>query len=163
MTFRVTPKVYVAISSYVPDRANNFARKMCNPEAQKALPQIGSQSGAGPTAAGEADISGQVTVSDSHAFKQKGNDLIKENKLKAAIKAYKSALKAADVEHVDDQEKAVLLSNRSYAYIKCSLFVKVATKISEFALSINSSFHLLWVRCKLFRVCNDTLPAVWAG
>lgn len=114
---------------------------MCNLEAQKALPQIGSQSSTGPTAAGETDISGQVTVPDSHAFKQKGNDLLKKNKPKSAIKAYASALEAADVEHIDDQEKAVLLSNRSYAYIKCSLFVKVVTMILQSALSFDLALH----------------------
>ena len=99
--------------------------KMCNSEVQKALPQNGSQSGASPTAKSEPDTSGQVTLPDSQAFKQKGNDLLKENKPKAAVQAYASALKAAAVEHVDDQERAVLLSNRSYAYLKSSLFVKV--------------------------------------
>ena len=87
--------------------------------------QNGEQSGAKSTAISTAEPSELATVSDSCAFKQQGNNLIKENKPKSAVKAYASALKAAAVEHVDDQEKAVLLSNRSYAYVRCSLFIKV--------------------------------------
>ncbi len=80
-----------------------------------------------------------TTPPDSQAFKQKGNDLLKENKPKAAVQAYASALKAAAVEHVDDQEKAVLLSNRSYAYLRSNLFVKVSN------LHLTRAIHDRWL------------------
>ena len=104
---------------------------MCNATLKKILPQNGSQSDENSL----AENPEQVVVPDSHTFKQKGNDLLKENKPKAALKAYASALNAAAVEHVDDHEKAVLLSNRAYAHIKCNMFIKVWTSLSPVAAS----------------------------
>ena len=58
-------------------------------------------------------------------FKEKGNCLLKEGKPKAAVKAYTSALQNAALQQLDDQQKAVLLSNRSIAYITAHLNAKV--------------------------------------
>jgi hypothetical protein len=59
------------------------------------------------------------------ALKQKGNQLLKENKPKAALKAYNSALEAAAEGHLDGQQLAVLHSNRAFTYIRCGQYVKV--------------------------------------
>ena len=63
-----------------------------------------------------------TSVSD---LKEKGNCLLREGKPKAAVKAYTSALQNAALEQLDDQQKAVLLSNRSIAYITAHLNAKV--------------------------------------
>jgi hypothetical protein len=69
------------------------------------------------------------------ALKQKGNQLLKENKPKAALKAYNSALEAAAEGHMDGQQLAVLHSNRASAYIRCAQYVKVIlTSISKCGL-----------------------------
>ena len=59
------------------------------------------------------------------ALKQKGNQLLKENKPKSALKAYDNALEAAAEGHLDGQQLAVLYSNRAFAYIRCGQYVKV--------------------------------------
>ena len=139
----VTPYTLHSHCSKHTSSTYRLARKMCNPEVQKAQAQNGSQSGTDClTAVSEADTSRQVTLPDSQAFKQKGNDLLKDNKPKSALQAYASALKAAADEHVDDEEKAVLLSNRSYAYLKCNLFVKARSSLLHIALYHDHfSFH----------------------
>ena len=58
-------------------------------------------------------------------MKERGNCLLKEGKFKGAVKAYTSALQSAALEQLDDQQKAVLLSNRSLAYVKTHLNAKV--------------------------------------
>ena len=63
-----------------------------------------------------------TSVSD---LKERGNCLLGEGKPKAAIKAYTSALQNAALEQLDDQQKAVLLSNRAIAYISAHLNAKV--------------------------------------
>ena len=64
------------------------------------------------------------------ALKQKGNQLLKENRPKAALKAYESALEAAAEGHLDGQQLAVLYSNRAFAYIRCGQYVKVILTLS---------------------------------
>ena len=58
-------------------------------------------------------------------LKERGNCLLNEGKPKAAVKAYTDALQNAALDQLDDQQKAVLLSNRSAAYVKAHLNAKV--------------------------------------
>lgn len=91
--------------------------------AKKITCSIGS-----PTAVNGTETSVHCQVINStcvSALKQKGNELLKESKPKAAIKTYTSALEAAAVEHTDDQERAVLLSNRAFAHITCRQYIQV--------------------------------------
>jgi len=101
------------------------AERMCNPELQRPLQRKGSLCDHDVNAVDKSETSDQPAIPNSQVFKQKGNEHLKESKPKAAVTAYSSALEAAALEQLDDHEKAVLLSNRSFAYIKCNLFVKV--------------------------------------
>ena len=78
-----------------------------------------------PANAASSSSSGVASVSE---LKETGNCLLKEGKPKAAVNAYTGALQSAVLEQLDDQQKAVLLSNRSLAYVKAHLNAKVSLK-----------------------------------
>ena len=76
------------------------------------------------------------------ALKQKGNQMLKENKPKAALKAYESALEAAAEGHLDGQQLAILSSNRAFAYIRCGQYFKVIlTSAFQASTNLNCRLH----------------------
>ena len=89
-----------------------------------------------------ASSSPSIAISVSE-FKERGNLLLKEGKPKAAVKAYTSAMQSAALEQLDDQQKAVLLSNRSAAFIRAHLNAKVYIDCRVMVLQ-----HGYILRCK---------------
>ena len=104
-----------------------------------------------PANAGSTSSSIASSVSE---LKERGNCMLKEGKPKAAVKAYTGALQNAALEQLDDHGKAVLLSNRSLAYVRAHLNAKVASDCRLLAFR-----HTSVLRCKIsttvmFKECH---------
>ena len=92
--------------------------------------------------ANAASSSSSVATNVSE-LKERGNCLLNEGKPKAAAKAYTGALQSAAREQLDDQQKAVLLSNRSLAYLRAHLNAKVYPNCCLMVLQ-----HVCILHCK---------------
>ena len=95
-----------------------------SPQERKSTQADSSSATDCPATSASSSSSIATSVSE---LKETGNRLLKEGKPKAAVKAYSGALQDAAIEQLNDHEKAVLLSNRSLAYVRAHLSAKVSS------------------------------------